>query len=123
MKNLHKPKLKFMIRHLSLFITIILIQITSSQLPAQTQKGNDLVGTNGRNYFATSLSINAIGNIIAVSEPTNDDSCTACGLTKIFEWQSTAWVQKGNAIAGDSIMDSSGDQVRLNKTVAKPMIY
>lgn len=103
------------LRNAPYFLMLVFCQFNLFfQSTAQTQKGNDLLGTTGSNYFATSLSINANGNIIAVSEPSNGDSCTACGLTKIFEWQSTAWVQKGNAIAGDSAMDLSGAQVKLN---------
>lgn len=80
------------------------------------QKGGDIYGTTHTNYSGESVSLSADGNTVAIGAPF---SSSAAGQARIFDWNGTAWIQRGSAIygtagsySGKSIkIDSSGNTV------------
>ena len=87
--------------------------------------GSDLSGTNGE-QFGYSVSINSIGNIIAVGAPFSDINETDSGVVRIYDFIDSTWQQKGQLITGESSGDQSGYSVSLSKdgsTVAIGAIY
>ena len=60
-----------------------------------------------------SVSLNSAGDVVAVGSPGDSDSNTI-GYTRIFEWNDTEWIQKGQTLFGDSQGDLFGESVALN---------
>jgi hypothetical protein len=84
--------------------------------------GEDIIGEavddgSGAN---DSISLNGEGTIIAIgaysntSEPDVEESMN--GHVRVYEWNETAWVQKGFDINGEYLEDQSGWSVSLNNT-------
>lgn len=65
------------------------------------QKGSDILGSAANDVTGNTVSINANGNSIGVSIPGFDGANGAnCGAIRNFEWNGTAWIQKGSDILG-----------------------
>ena len=75
--------------------------------------GQDLVGER-LDEFGWSVSMNGDGNRIAVGAYGANGVGSDTGETKIYEWDSSQWVQIGQTIAGANISDWSGYSVQLN---------
>jgi hypothetical protein len=73
------------------------------------QKGSDLDGQ-GQSGYSVSLSSN--GNTIAVGAPYANES--GSGTVKIFDWNGSVWIQRGNNIEGELTEDSNGFSVSLS---------
>ena len=59
----------------------------------------------------TSVSLNAIGDVLAIGAPGNSSSR---GRTQIYRFDGVAWNAMGNAIPGQTTNDLSGTSVSLN---------
>ena len=71
------------------------------------QRGSDLDGdTDGQRFFGGAVSLSGDGNslIIGSGYPSNLQT----GRAKIFDWNGSAWVQRGNNINGEASSDISG---------------
>lgn len=80
------------------------------------QKGNDILGDNFGDKFGLSISLNSIGNILAIGAPLNDNDGFQSGTVKVFEYNNSnnQWEQKGNDIF-DGLSDYfTGNSVSLN---------
>jgi hypothetical protein len=78
-----------------------LVRIYENINTVWTQIGEDLSGINGE-HFGHSLSINNIGNIIAVGAPLSNINGTESGLVRIYENTNNLWNQVGVDISGIS---------------------
>jgi len=80
------------------------------------QLGNDINGPSGGNQFGYSVSINAQGNIVAISAPFNDANGLDAGLVKVYQYDSTSatWGQLGNDILGSATGNQFGFSLSLN---------
>ena len=78
------------------------------------QKGPDLVGTSQGDVFGDAVSISADGNIIAVGAPGFQNPSQPPGYTRVYEWNGTSWVQKGNDITGEAGGNTAGTAVSLS---------
>jgi hypothetical protein len=58
------------------------------------------------------ISLSDAGDVFAVSQMGADYS----GTTRIFEWNGTAWVQRGATIGSEVSGDRSGDSISLNSS-------
>lgn len=81
---------------------------------AWIQKGTDLIGESANDEFGTSIDLNADGNILCVGAPFNDGNGNSSGHVRIFEWNGTAWTQKGGDIDGEASGDFFGDAVAVS---------
>lgn len=78
------------------------------------QKGSDINGEHEFDQSGSSISLNADGNIIAIGAALNSDNGVASGHVRIFEFINGNWVQIGNDIDGENMLDSSGFPVSIN---------
>jgi hypothetical protein len=83
-----------------------------------TQIGNDIVGEGLGDYFGYSVSINSIGDILAVGGFFNDASGSAAsgnyGHVRVFKNIGGSWKQVGQDIDGEAKEDQSGYSVSIN---------
>jgi hypothetical protein len=78
------------------------------------QKGTDILGEAPNDVAGSSLSLSASGTIIAIGASSNNGvNGSSSGHCRIYEWNGTAWVQKGADIDGEAANDYSGT-VSLN---------
>jgi hypothetical protein len=86
------------------------------------QLGQDIDGEATTDYSGNCVSINAVGDVIAISAPDNDGTINDNrGHTRIYEWNNStnSWVQLGQDINGESTGDNSGrgnNSISLNST-------
>lgn len=80
---------------------------------AWIQKGADLYGEGANDGSGRAVSINGNGNTIAIGVSDNDGNGTGSGHVRVFEWNGSTWVQKGNDIDGEAAGDGSGQSVNL----------
>lgn len=78
------------------------------------QMGQDLVGSADSDYFGSAVSMDGSGNRIAVGYWSGNDNGANSGVTKIYEWNGSSWVQLGAAIVGQSVDAYSGWAIQLN---------
>ena len=81
---------------------------------AWQQKGNDIDGEAAGDYSGWSVSLSSDGSIVAIGAPGNDDNGTDSGHVRLYEWNGTAWQQKGNDLEGEAENDVSGSSVSLS---------
>ena len=81
---------------------------------AWTQKGADIDGeaAGDESGFFTSLSPD--GTTLAMGARLNDGNRTDSGHVRVYEWNGSAWTQKGADIDGEAAGDESGRSVSLS---------
>lgn len=88
------------------------VRVFSWNGSAWVQKGSDIDGAAANDYFGRSVSMSN-ANTIAVGAILNDDNGFNSGSVEIFEWNGTAWVNKGTALTGDGVNDQFGYSVSM----------
>ena len=73
--------------------------------PTWSQLGSTIFGANA-NDSMYDISISKDGNIIAVSSPGNDSTGTDRGFVKVYSWNGSSWVQRGETFYGISNNDT-----------------
>ena len=76
------------------------------------QMGNDLNGDDVYSHFGNSVSLSSVGTTVAIGATNN--GATSIGQVKIFEFNGSEWVQKGNNIPGEADYDRWGSSVSLS---------
>ena len=74
---------------------------------AWNQLGNDIDGEIAGDKSGTN-SLSNDGTVIAISALRNDGNGNDAGQVRVFAWNGTAWVQRGNDIDGENATDVSG---------------
>ena len=77
------------------------------------QKGQDIDGEASYNDSGTSLSLNYLGNRLAIGAPNNNGNGNNSGHVRVYEWSGSSWIQLGQDIDGD-YYTGSGQSVDLN---------
>lgn len=80
------------------------------------QLGTDIDGENAGDESATSISINDNGTVMVVGVPRSDALETNAGNARVYEWNGTAWIQKGADIDATGAGDLFGQSVDINAT-------
>ncbi len=76
---------------------------------AWVQKGGDIDGEAADDYSGHSVSLSADGSIVAISAIFNDGiNGETSGHVRVYEWDGSAWQQKGGDIDGEALDDWSG---------------
>jgi hypothetical protein len=75
--------------------------------------GDKFEGKTRFGFLGTAISLNAVGDVIAISEPSTPDSYKIAGNVKIFKFNGISWVQKGKSIFKDA-SDSFGTSISIN---------
>jgi hypothetical protein len=78
------------------------------------QRGSTIYGQFIEEYNGISVSLNGDGNIIAVGATFGAFSANS-GYVRIYEWDGSDWIQKGNNISGEASGDNFGTIVKINK--------
>ena len=79
------------------------------------QLGETIYGDSGNDQSGFSVSINAKGDIVAIGAPFDDNNGEIIlGSTKMYQYTNGTWVQFGQTIYGDSVIDFSGFSVSIN---------
>jgi hypothetical protein len=78
------------------------------------QMGNDIDGEYAEDRSGRSVSLGNDGTVVAIGAPYNDENGSSSGHVRVYAWDSTSWVQRGNDINGEASYDNSGDSVSLN---------
>ena len=78
------------------------------------QLGQDIIGENIGDNFGYSCSINSVGDIVAASGPSNNDSGNESGSTRVFQYNGSSWDQLGQDIDGEYDEENSGHSVALS---------
>ena len=81
---------------------------------AWNQRGLDIEGDCINDNIGHSVSINGNGNVIAIGAPYNDRNGLNSGHVRIYEWNGTAWIQRGLDIEGNGMGDFLGYSVSIN---------
>ena len=79
-----------------------------------SQKGGDIDGEAAGDYCGRSVSLSSDGSILAIGAYLNDGAGSKSGHVRMYEWNGSAWVQKGSDIDGESVDDRSGYSVSLS---------
>ena len=69
------------------------------------QKGVDIDGEAAGDESGRNISLNSNGNIIAIGASGNDGGGIDAGHVRVYEWNGSSWVQKGQDINGDAAYD------------------
>jgi hypothetical protein len=78
------------------------------------QRGNDIDGEAAGDYSGRSVSLSSNGTVLAIGEPNNDVNGTQSGHVRVYSWNGSSWIQRGNDIDGEAVGDESGYSVSLN---------
>ena len=78
------------------------------------QVGQDIIGEADSDGFGWSVSLNDLGDRVAIGAPWNDGSATASGHVRIYNWNGVSWVQMGQDIDGEAYSDNSGFKISFN---------
>ncbi|HHZ82369.1 MAG TPA: T9SS type A sorting domain-containing protein, partial [Flavobacteriales bacterium] len=85
---------------------------------AWIQKGGDIDGEAAGDKSGWSVRINSDGNTVAIGAPENTgttgNSWNERGHVRIYQWNGSAWIQKGTDIDGDDYSDLSGKSVSMS---------
>ena len=99
------------------FIFLVLgILISSTILLSQTwsQIGDDIFGEGAHDLFGGSVSINSVGDIIAIGAKSNSGNGIDAGHVRIYQHIDGVWSQIGQDIDGEAEGDYFGSSVCLN---------
>lgn len=78
------------------------------------QKGSDIDGQFAQDQSGWSVSMDGSGNTVAIGSPYNSEFGSYSGQVRVYQWNGTAWVQKGTDIHGSSYCES-GSSVSINQ--------
>ena len=78
------------------------------------QLGDDIDGEAAGDNSGSSVSLSAVGTILAIGAYGNDGTGSNAGHVRVYEWNGSGWVQKGADIDGEATSDYSGVSVSLS---------
>jgi len=73
-----------------------------------------MIGENDYDHLGSSVSLSADGNLLAVSMPMHDAASIDAGQVRIYFWNGTNWMKRGQDINGSVAGEEFGTQVHLN---------
>ena len=79
------------------------------------QMGNSILGDQHSGLTGGAVDLSADGNSIIVGEPYNSKNGNNSGKVKIYSWNGTNWIQKGNELVG-MLEDRFGHNVNINSS-------
>jgi hypothetical protein len=79
-----------------------------------SKRGNDIDGEVGRDQSGYSVALSADGSIVAIGANVNDGNGGNSGHVRVYAWNGTSWIQRGNDIDGEAAGDQSGWSVALS---------
>ena len=86
------------------------------------QRGNSLIGSSINDDFATSISLNGDGNILAVSAPGHDNNFSNSGKVLVYKWDGNNWSEYIPTINGQTINESFGSCSELSNDAKRIIV-
>ncbi len=77
------------------------------------QLGLDINGA-VEDRFGEAIELSADGNTVAVGSQFNDDNGNNAGHVRVYQWNGSAWVQKGADIQGESADNGAGQAISIS---------
>ncbi len=90
------------------------VRVYSWNGSAWVQKGGDIDGEAAGDQFGYSVNLSDDGNIFAAGGIRNDGSASNAGHVRVYEWNGSAWAQKGADLNGEATGDNFGYSVSLS---------
>jgi hypothetical protein len=81
-----------------------------------TQMGVDIDGEAAGDTSGRSVSMNEIGDRVAIGAHQNDGTGSNAGHVRVYSWNGTSWIKLGQDIDGEAANDFSGRSVQMNAT-------
>lgn len=78
----------------------------------QIQMGNDIDGEAANNSSGWAVSM-PDGLTVAIGAPSNDEVASGAGHVRVFEWNGTSWIQKGEDLDGRTSSEKVGTDVSM----------
>jgi hypothetical protein len=78
------------------------------------QVGTDIDGEAAGDQAGTSVSIDALGNAVAIGAPGNDGAGADAGHTRVYFFNVSFWLQLGTDIDGEAAGDNAGHSVSIS---------
>jgi len=78
------------------------------------QTGATLHGDIPGDRFGRMVSLSDDGNRLAIGSPSNDQNGNRPGLVKLYEFYNSNWVQLGDDIGGDLVLDEFGGSISIS---------
>jgi|GEM_PF-877140 len=88
------------------------VRIFQYDEPQWVLKGNAITGAAPGDESGWSVSM-PDANTVAIGSPSNDDNGVDAGHVRIFSWNGSEWIQKGEAIEGEAPGDAFGWSVSM----------
>lgn len=79
------------------------------------QRGLSINGFLEFDVLGQSVAITPDGMTLVVGAPGNDDQGNSAGMTQIWDWNGSAWAQRGDNIYGEEANDRSGHSVDISE--------
>lgn|GEM_PF-5284289 len=77
------------------------------------QLGDDFIGENGES-LGSSIALTLDAQSVVIGAPLNSDNGTLKGKTRVFDLVNGSWVQRGNALVGESMITRFGESVSIS---------
>ena len=78
------------------------------------QIGSDIDGESAGDNSGRSVSLSSDGTIVAIGADKNDGNGNKSGHVRVYGWNGSNWIQRGNDIDGEAAEDYSGNTVSLS---------
>jgi len=78
------------------------------------KRGGDIHGEAAEDESGVSVSASYDGTVVAIGANGNDGNGSNSGHVRIFEWNITEWVKRGQDIDGETADDNSGSSVSIS---------
>ncbi len=99
---------------LKIIICLFIFIINGNSLFAQIQKGQDIDGLTAGDWAGCDVSLSNNGNTIIVGSSKNQTGGQNAGQARVFDWNGSNWIQRGNNLNGFEDFDLYGSSVSIN---------
>lgn len=95
-------------------MSVLIVPSVEEGLNMQAELGNWVEGREDGDAFGTSVSLNAIGTIMAIGAPADESHGERTGYVRLVQWQEDDWVPWGVDIEGEQAGEQFGTVVSLS---------
>ena len=90
------------------------VRVYSWNGTAWIQLGADINGEAAGDISGYSVALSDAGDTVAIGAPENDSNGSNAGHVRLYDWNGSAWVQRGADLDGEASDDRSGSSVSIN---------
>ena len=89
---------------------------------AWVKRGSDIDGENSNDHSGIFVSISTHGNSVAIGARENDGGGSDAGQARIYDWNGSNWIKRGNDIDGESSGDKSGQSIAISEDASSLVV-